>query len=200
MASNIGRRTEVDRERFSPTAGPRVHRGRTFALSRRHRTTERRAGACARDSCGSEAVCPTQQPNDLDVAMTFGFKPAAGSHPLEIAADVKLRQIARRVAWTAGNFRLDPLETSGFQIEPVDEGVDEPHRVVDAEIIVNRLRQKQELRAFEAGDMPDSNRTPPPTESRQSDFSQGLEDLCTKPSPLMQRGFSCAEMTCISRA
>lgn len=85
--------------------------------------------------------------------MTFGLEPPARAHPVEIAIYVQLQQIARRVTWPAHRHRLDPLETRGLQIEPVDEGVDEPHGVVAADIIINRLRQKQELRAFGSGNV-----------------------------------------------
>ena len=44
-----------------------------------------------------------------------------------------------------------PLENSGLQIDAVDEGVDEPYGIIGADIIVDRLGQKQELRAFESG-------------------------------------------------
>ena len=94
-----------------------------------------------------------QQPDDLDVAMTFGLKPAARPHPVEIAVNIELQQIARRVAGAARRLRLDPLETSGLQIKPIDEGVDEADGIVGADIIIDRLGQKQELRAIESGNV-----------------------------------------------
>src|SRR5205807_8776343 len=88
-----------------------------------------------------------QQPDDLDVAMTFGLKTAARPNPVEIAVDIELQEIAGR------RLRLDPLETGGFQIKPIDEGIDEADGVVDADVIVNRLGQKQELRTIEPGNV-----------------------------------------------
>ena len=92
-----------------------------------------------------------QQPDDLDVAMAFGLQPAARPHPVEIAVDVKLEQIARRVAGPARRLRLDPREACLDEIEAIDEGVDEADRIVRADVIVHRFGQKQELVAFEAG-------------------------------------------------
>ena len=85
--------------------------------------------------------------------MTFGLKTAARPNPVEIAVDIELQEIAGRVAGTARRLRLDPLETGGLQIKPSDEGIDEADGVVDADVIVNRLGQKQELRTIEPGNV-----------------------------------------------
>ena len=94
-----------------------------------------------------------QQPDDLDVAMAFGFQPPARPHAVEITVDVKLEQIARLVTRSAGRLRLDTPEPCLGEIETVNEGVDKPDGIVGADVIVNGLRQKQELRAFETGNM-----------------------------------------------
>ena len=73
--------------------------------------------------------------------MTFGLEPPARAHPVEIAVDVKLHEIARRVTWPARRLRLDPLETGSLQIEPIDEGVDEGTPVVGGDIIIDGLGQ-----------------------------------------------------------
>ena len=39
-----------------------------------------------------------QQPDDLDVAMTFGFQPAPRANAVEIIVDVELEGVARSVA------------------------------------------------------------------------------------------------------
>lgn len=51
-----------------------------------------------------------QQPDDLDVAVAFGFQSAARPYAVEITVDVQLEQIAGRVARPAGRLRLDPPE------------------------------------------------------------------------------------------
>ncbi len=94
-----------------------------------------------------------QQPDDLDVAMAFGFQPAARPHPVEIAVDVELEQIARRVAGPACRLRLDPPEARLGEIEAIDEGVNEADGIVRADVIVHRFGQKKELVAFEAGNV-----------------------------------------------
>jgi len=39
-----------------------------------------------------------QQPNHLNVAVSFGFQPSAGPDPIEITVDVKLEQITGCIA------------------------------------------------------------------------------------------------------
>ena len=69
---------------------------------------------------------------------------------VEIAVDVEFEQIARRIAGAARHLRCDAFEPGCREIEPVDEGVDEPNRIVRDDIIIHRLRQQQKLRAFES--------------------------------------------------
>src|SRR3954469_9508271 len=40
----------------------------------------------------------SMQPDHLDVAVTLGLKPTARTHSVQVSVDVKLQQIARRVA------------------------------------------------------------------------------------------------------
>ena len=85
--------------------------------------------------------------------MTFGLKPAARPHPVEIAVIavyVQLQQIGRRVAGTARRLRRDADESHRREIQLINKGVDEPHRIIGADIIVHRLRQQQKLRTFES--------------------------------------------------
>ena len=66
-----------------------------------------------------------KQPNDLDVAATLSLQPSARSDPVEVAVNVELQQVARRVARTPRRFRLDAPETRCREVEPVDKHVDE---------------------------------------------------------------------------
>jgi hypothetical protein len=92
-----------------------------------------------------------QQPDDLDVAATLALQPPARSNPVQIAVDVELQQIARRIARPPRRF--DPREPGARKIQPINEGVDEPDRIVDLDVIVNRLRQQQKLVPSESGDV-----------------------------------------------
>ena len=91
-----------------------------------------------------------QQPDDLNVAVTFSLKTAARPHPVEIAVNIELQEIGRSVTGTARRLRHDPRETSGRQIKPIDKGVNEADGVVGGDIIINRLGQQQKLRTFES--------------------------------------------------
>jgi hypothetical protein len=65
----------------------------------------------------------------------------------------ELQKIARRVARSPRGLRRNPCEASPREIEAVNEGVDEANGVVGADVIVNGLRQEQELGAFESGNV-----------------------------------------------
>ena len=94
-----------------------------------------------------------KQPDDLDVAATLALQPSARSDPIEVAVNVELQQVARRVARTPRRFRLDAPETRCREVEPVDKHVDEPHRIVGLDVIVYRFRQQQKLVPSESGDV-----------------------------------------------
>ena len=66
---------------------------------------------------------------------------------------VELQQIAGRIAWPPRRLRFDPREPGASKIQPINEGVDEPNRIVGLDVIVNRLRQQQKLVPFESGDV-----------------------------------------------
>ena len=61
-----------------------------------------------------------------------------------------VQQIGRRVAGTARRLRLNATKSRRRQVEPIDESVDEPHRIIGTDIIVHCLRQQQKLRSFES--------------------------------------------------
>jgi hypothetical protein len=58
---------------------------------------------------------------------------------------VELQKIGRIISRSTGTLRLDPLEASSLQIEPVNESIDKPDNVVRPHIVVHSVRQKQEL-------------------------------------------------------
>ena len=94
-----------------------------------------------------------KRPDDLDVAATLALQTSARTDPVEVAVNVELQQVARRVARTPRRFRLDPREPGVRKIEPVNGGVDEPHRILGLDVIVNRLRQQPKLVPSESGDV-----------------------------------------------
>lgn len=64
------------------------------------------------------------------------------------------------VARTAGLLRDDTVEAEPRKIKRIDEGVDHTHRVVLADVVVNRLRQKRRLRSIRALDEPPHSMLP----------------------------------------
>ena len=86
-----------------------------------------------------------QQPDDLDIAMGLALQPAARSHPVQIAVDIQLQQVARRITRTPRRPRLDPREPCRRKVQPLNQGAKKPDRILDVYVIVDRLRQQQKL-------------------------------------------------------
>jgi hypothetical protein len=57
-------------------------------------------------------------------------------HPV----DVELQQISRRVAGTAGGFRLDASEAGCREVETIDKGFDEPDGIFCGKVKVNHVQ------------------------------------------------------------
>ena len=62
-----------------------------------------------------------------------------------------------------GSFPLTIDEPSGRKIQPVHECVDEPHRVVEADIVVHRFREQQGLRSVVTRDVRHGGILPAPS-------------------------------------
>ena len=58
----------------------------------------------------------SQQPDHLDISMSFDLQPAARANPVEVAVDVKLQQILRGIARTPGQLRRYADDTRRRQI------------------------------------------------------------------------------------
>ena len=82
------------------------------------------------------------QPDDLDIALGFPLQPPARSDSVQIAVDVKLQKVAGRIARPPRSLRFDPREPGARKIEPIDERVDEPNRIVRPDVVVDGLRQQ----------------------------------------------------------
>jgi hypothetical protein len=63
------------------------------------------------------------------------------------------RYEAGRIPRPPRSLRFDPREAGARKIQPINEGLDEPNRIVDLDVIVNSLRQQQKLVPSESGDM-----------------------------------------------
>ena len=66
-------------------------------------------------------------------------------------------------------------------IQAVDKCLDEPHRIVSSDVIVNRLRQEEQLRTVVTGDVCHAEfyRAANHTGISSADFSYGLYNLHT---------------------
>src|SRR4051794_3958691 len=61
----------------------------------------------------------------------------AGADPIEVAVDEELEQISRRIARPTCWFGFDPSKAGRLQVKPIHEGLDEPHRIVRADVVVD---------------------------------------------------------------
>src|SRR5215469_11312247 len=59
-----------------------------------------------------------QQPDHLDIAVGFRLQPSARSHPVQVAVDVKLQQISRRICRAARHLRRNTAKPRGREISP----------------------------------------------------------------------------------
>src|SRR5277367_2014647 len=91
-----------------------------------------------------------QQPDHFEIAGGLSFKPAAGSHPIDVAINVELEQVGRIVSWTAGVFRLNPGKACLIEVQIIDERVDEADRIVAMNVVIDPRRQKLGLVAITA--------------------------------------------------
>ena len=62
-------------------------------------------------------------------------------------------RFAGRVARPPRRLRLDPPETRRSKVQPVNEGVNKPDRILGLHVIVDRLRQQQKLVPSESGNV-----------------------------------------------
>ena len=72
----------------------------------------------------------------LDVAVGLGFQAAAGADAVQITIHVELEQIGRHVSRAAGVFQLDARKSRRGEVQTVDEGLDEPYRVLRGDAAV----------------------------------------------------------------
>jgi hypothetical protein len=83
----------------------------------------------------------------------FRLQPAARSHSVQVAVDVKLQQIPRRICRAARHLRRNAAKPRCREIQPVNKGVNKPYRVIRTDIVIHCLRQKQQLRAVVTSDV-----------------------------------------------
>src|SRR5215469_3347083 len=103
--------------------------------------------------CRSSQITSMQQPDHLDIAVGFGLQPTARSHPVQVAVDVKLQQIRRRIGRATRHLRRNAAEPRRREIQPIYKDVNKPHWVVRADIVIHGLRQKQKLRTVVTSDV-----------------------------------------------
>src|ERR1022692_2898299 len=72
---------------------------------------------------------------------------------------------------------MNTSEPRGRQIQPIDEGLDEPYRVLCADIVVQRFRQEEGLATVMAGDVRHAGILAR-SESRRNPFRKSFHTVC----------------------
>src|SRR4029077_20780993 len=75
-----------------------------------------------------------QQPDHLDIAVGFALQPTTRPHPVQIAVNVELQQIRRRIARPPCHLRPNTPNRCRLKIQPIDKSIDKAHWVVRADI------------------------------------------------------------------
>src|SRR6516164_3694726 len=68
-------------------------------------------------------------------------------------APTKDQRLPGSICRAARHLRRNAAEPRRREIQPVNKGVNEPHRVVRTDIVIHCLRQKQQLRAVVTSDV-----------------------------------------------
>src|SRR5580692_1328445 len=68
------------------------------------------------------------------------FQPPARTYAVQIAVNVKLKQISRVITRSAGLVGLNSKKAGSLHIELADKSVDEAYRVVRTNVIIDRVR------------------------------------------------------------
>lgn len=93
---------------------------------------------------GRQATC---EPHAFDVALGFTLQATAGLDPVQLTVDVELEQDCRVVGRTTCTGRISAFETEWQEVQLVNERIDDAHRVVLADIVVEAFRQQAHLLA-----------------------------------------------------
>jgi hypothetical protein len=88
---------------------------------------------------------PAGEPHQLDVALRLALQAAALLDTVQVAVDVELQQDRGVVRGPTGGCRIDAFEAQCKEIQLLDEGIDDSHRVVFADIVVKALWQQSDL-------------------------------------------------------
>ena len=88
-----------------------------------------------------------QEPDEFQVALAFLLQLARGADAVEIAVEIKAQQRARFIGRPSSVSRDGPSKAQRVQIEGGHEGVDETHRVLRRDVILDPLGQEQRLLA-----------------------------------------------------
>src|SRR5215467_12024081 len=103
---------------------------------------------------------------------------------VQVAVDVKLQQIRRRIGRATRHLRRNAAEPRRREIQPIYKGVNKPHRVVRADIVIHGLRQKQKLRTVVTSDVRHAGfyRVRRCAGIRSADFPHSLQEFCNASS------------------
>ena len=86
-----------------------------------------------------------EQPHQLQIAPGFLLQLTARSDAVEVAIDIELEQVGGVIGWSAGILEHGVPEVHDRQVERLDEGVQEPDRIVFGDVLVEGLGEEGQL-------------------------------------------------------
>ena len=92
------------------------------------------------------------EPHQLDIALRLALQAPARLDTIQVAVDIELQQDRGVVRGSTGGCRIDAFKTQCMKIQFFDEGIDNSHRVVFADIVVKALWQQSDLLSILAFD------------------------------------------------
>jgi hypothetical protein len=88
---------------------------------------------------------PSGQPHQLDIALRFALQPPARLNPVQMTVEINLQQRHWMVRGTARRFRYNARKAQHRQIQFINEGIDDADRVLFLDVVVQALRQQDQL-------------------------------------------------------
>ena len=100
------------------------------------------------------------QPHNLNITQGFPFKAPARLNTIEVTVDIELQQNPGLIARPARCLRLDPVKAKITEIKFIDKNINNPNRVVFADIILKAFGKQRNLATINALDKTLHHKTP----------------------------------------
>lgn len=80
------------------------------------------------------------------------LQPPAGLNSVQIPVNVNLEHYRRVIGRTTGRFRIDTAKAYLAQVQLVDKSLDDTHRIIRSDVIIDTIGQQSNLSPVRAFD------------------------------------------------